>query len=88
MKLGYVLTLVIGMTAGSLVSNNNALARVDKSQLAGEHVADAAYRDGLYMGQLDAKDGHAYHVAIGRWRDANDRSQYRTGYQAGFESKD
>ena len=45
---------------------------------------DGAYRDGLYLGRLDAQAGRRPHVAVGRWSRDTDRNSYRAGYSAGY----
>ena len=47
--------------------------------------ADAAYRDGLFLGQFDAKQGREPHFAIGRWSSDAQRELFRAGYKAGYE---
>ena len=47
----------------------------------------AAFRDGLYLGQLTAKQGAAAHISSGRWSTAADRTAFAQGYQQGFQSK-
>jgi hypothetical protein len=49
--------------------------------------ADAAYRDGLFLGQYDAKQGREPHVSIGRWSSAADRESFKAGYQAGYAKR-
>jgi hypothetical protein len=46
--------------------------------------ADAAYRDGLFLGQLDAKQGREAHIAVGRWSSPAQRESFKAGYQAGY----
>ena len=60
------------------VSANNA------DRLAIIRSTDAAYRDGLYLGRLDAQAGRRPHPAIGRWSQDADRSLFRAGYNAGY----
>jgi hypothetical protein len=44
---------------------------------------DAAFRDGLYLGRLDAQNGRSYHLPIGRWRTPDDRLSFVVGYLQG-----
>ena len=46
--------------------------------------ADAAFRDGLYLGKLDAKSGRTQHVSVGRWNSAEDRASFTAGYQQSY----
>ena len=45
---------------------------------------DAAYRDGLFVGERAATNGEASHVAVGRWATAHDRDAFLAGYSQGF----
>ena len=46
---------------------------------------DAAFRDGLYLGKLDAEQGRAAHVTSGRWARADDRVSFAVGYRRAFD---
>jgi len=46
--------------------------------------SDAAYRDGIYLGRLAAKDGEAPHIARGRWSADEDRASFSAGYEHGY----
>lgn len=50
------------------------------------HANDAAFRDGLFLGKLDASNRTAQHVSVGRWATDRDRSSFRSGYEAGYRS--
>jgi hypothetical protein len=45
---------------------------------------DAAFRDGLFLGKLDAESGRKPHLSIGRWNTARDRASFVAGYQQGY----
>lgn len=47
---------------------------------------NAAYRDGLYQGKLDAEQGRPVHVAVGRWSRTDDRNSYNQGYLQAHET--
>jgi hypothetical protein len=47
---------------------------------------NAAYRDGLYQGKLDAEQGRPVHIALGRWSRAEDRSSFDQGYRQAHET--
>lgn len=51
-----------------------------------QHASDAAFRDGLFLGKLDASKRAAQHVSLGRWVTEHDRSSFRSGYEAGYRS--
>jgi hypothetical protein len=46
---------------------------------------NAPFRDGLYLGSLDAASGRAKHVCVGRWSSDEDRAWFTAGYQAGYQ---
>jgi hypothetical protein len=46
---------------------------------------NAAFRDGLYLGKLDAENGRKVKPSIGRWSEAKDRVSFLAGYQRGYE---
>ena len=46
---------------------------------------DAAFRDGLYLGKLDAKSGRKAHLSVGRWSTARDHASFVAGYQQGYQ---
>jgi hypothetical protein len=46
---------------------------------------DAAFRDGFYLGRLDARDGRRVRPSIGRWSDSKDRALFLAGYQRGYD---
>jgi hypothetical protein len=45
---------------------------------------DGAYRDGVYLGGLDAQAGRRPRPAAGRWSQDADRNLFRAGYTAGY----
>jgi hypothetical protein len=47
---------------------------------------NAAYRDGLYQGKLDAEQGRPIHIALGRWSRAEDRNSFDQGYRQAHET--
>ncbi len=54
------------------------------SRFAVNHSMDAAYRDGLFFGRLDAEAGRRPYLAIARWNQESDRNLFRAGYHAGY----
>jgi uncharacterized protein with FMN-binding domain len=54
----------------------------DQEDSAGvvNRATNAAFRDGLYVGKLDAARGNAIHVAVGRWSTKEGRSAFAEGY--------
>ena len=52
---------------------------------AAERATNAAFRDGLYLGKLDAASGKEQHIASGRWARNEDRSSFTSGYQQAYQ---
>lgn len=48
-------------------------------------LTDAAFRDGLYLGKLNASQGRELHIASGRWSRPEDRSSFTAGYQQAYD---
>jgi hypothetical protein len=46
--------------------------------------ADAAFRDGVYLGKLDAETGRRPHLTSGRWSSSLDRASFIAGYQSTY----
>jgi hypothetical protein len=46
--------------------------------------ANGAFRDGLYLGELDAKQGNGQHIASGRWSRGEDRASFVDGYNRAY----
>jgi hypothetical protein len=45
---------------------------------------DGAFRDGLYLGKLNARDGNEQHIASGRWSTGKDRDSFIDGYHRAY----
>jgi hypothetical protein len=45
---------------------------------------DAAYRDGFFWGELDARQGRKVKPSIARWNYEKDRAFFKTGYEKGY----
>ena len=45
---------------------------------------DAAYRDGFFWGELDARQGRKLQPSLTRWNNENDRTSFKTGYTKGY----
>ena len=72
-----------GGVAGRLAYNEsrvNQVSSVDATEEAG-----APFRDGYYLGRLDAKNARKAVASIGRWNDPKDRASFVVGYQRGYE---
>ncbi len=51
-----------------------------------EQATNGAFRDGLYVGRMDASTGRDAHVSSGRWSRENDRASFAAGYRAGYQN--
>jgi hypothetical protein len=78
-----VLTLALLTAAATRLSTVSAQ---DGAPLPAAVATDGAFRDGLYLGRLDAAQGRAHHVSVGRWAVEADRAQFRAGYEAGYRN--
>lgn len=45
---------------------------------------DGAYRDGVFWGELDARQGRKVQPSIGRWSNEKDRALFKSGYENGY----
>jgi len=45
---------------------------------------DAAYRDGIFWGARDAREGRKLQPSMARWNDEKDRASFKTGYEKGY----
>lgn len=78
----FAILLAIGIFATASTMITRVQSNSDTSNV--KRATDAAYRDGLFLGQLDATQGRAAHISIGRWSSPADRESFAAGYQAGY----
>jgi hypothetical protein len=82
----FVIALALSVSwAASLQSTNHQPASLDTNVNAAQ-ATNAAFRDGLYLGRLEAERGSESHVASGRWARNQDRISFAAGYQQGYNS--
>jgi hypothetical protein len=74
----FALALTLGMGTASMLNTNNQNSNQPVQN------ADAAFRDGLYLGKLAAQAGAKPHIARGRWATLGDRALFSAGYQEGY----
>jgi hypothetical protein len=72
-----------GVATVGLVSKASHAQHVSTVDAAQE--TDGAFRDGVYLGRLDAEEAREVRPSIGRWSDPKDRALFLAGYQRGFE---
>jgi len=75
--------IVIGLSATATLAIS---PRTAKPGITAEAIfaTDGAFRDGLYLGKLAAKNGEPARPAIGRWSTEHDRSMFTAGYRRGY----
>lgn len=59
--------------------------RTESTSAALQNSTDAAFRDGLYLGKLDAGEDRPAHVLVGRWSRNEDRASFKQGYTQAYE---
>jgi hypothetical protein len=67
--------------SGYQLAYGESASRISKEQ----RDRAAAFRDGLFLGQLDSSRGDAPHVAVARWSNADHRDAFSKGYAEGFK---
>jgi len=74
----FALTIALAGAATSLFtrSGDHGLSSVAAQQNS------AAFRDGMYLGKLDAQSARKPHLTASRWTIASDRSAFLAGYES------
>jgi hypothetical protein len=75
------IVIFLGATATLAVSPRTAKPSTTAEVLFAN---DGAFRDGLYLGKLAAKEGEPLRPAIGRWSTNQDRAMFTAGYRRGY----
>ena len=75
-----VVALIIGTGAIGMAQKGAATNNRETKQQA----QSAAYRDGKYLGKLDAERGEAAHLATARWANGSDRAEFASGYEQAY----
>lgn len=81
--LSFTAAIAIAIGTGAALSKNVS-ANTVPAAAAIQQGTDAAFRDGLFLGERDAKQGRLHHVSAGRWSSTNDRAQFVAGYEAAY----
>jgi len=79
-----IFTIVLGVAMVATTSTVIKSVQSNARNSGLDRAADAAYRDGLYLGQRDARQGRERHIAVGRWSTPGDRESFKAGYEAGY----
>ncbi len=77
-----LLAIAIVFAAGAV--STISIRSTPADPVAQVRATDGAFRDGAYLGRLDAKQGQAAHVATGRWVSVSDRQAFAEGYDHGY----
>lgn len=81
--LTYVLAIVVSLGTTAMLANSKRTTNSDLS-VGASLDSDGAFRDGLYLGQLDAGGGQPARAAVGRWSTDQDRATFLAGYRRGY----
>ena len=80
----YVMAIAVCLGTSALLANSRR--SINRSAvLELRWSTDGAFRDGLYLGKLDAERGQPLHPPVGRWSTDQDRSMFAAGYRRGFD---
>ena len=74
------IAVCVGTTAFLASHNRGAGLSPANAALA----ANAAFRDGLYVGKLAAEAGRPMHAPAGRWSTDADRAGFVAGFERGY----
>ena len=73
----------VGTTAMlNFIRKPRAAHQAADAQLA----SDGAFRDGLYLGRLAARERRPMRSPVGRWSTEKDRASFDAGYRRGYMS--
>jgi len=78
--LALVFAAVIAFTVTAITGPSTNQATMFGNRAA----TNAAFRDGLYLGKLDAQQGRDPHLSVGRWSRDEDRIAFSSGYQQSY----
>jgi hypothetical protein len=83
--LHYVLVIATAIAAIA-ASGRGPATQVSPSQISSvaAHATDGAFRDGMFIGQMDRSRALPPHVASGRWTTPADRQSFSQGYEQGY----
>jgi len=80
----YVMAIAVCLGTSALLANSRRSIN-PSAVLELRWSADGAFRDGLYLGKLDAERGQPLRSAVGRWSTDQDRSMFAAGYRRGYD---
>ena len=73
------------LAASALLLNSRSTPSKQSAGEAQTRHADAAFRDGLFLGKLHAESGRPSHLSVGRWNTAKDRAAFTAGYRQSYQ---
>jgi hypothetical protein len=79
-----IIAIMLGIAICATASTTITSAQTKAAKADLRRATDAAYRDGLFLGQFDANRGRARHMCVGRWSADVDRDSFVAGYKAGY----
>lgn len=81
----YISLIVIPFGAATVkLAGKSSHAKPPNTVDAAQEV-EAPFRDGLYLGRLDAQDARKKPPSVGRWSDPKDRASFLAGYKRGYD---
>jgi hypothetical protein len=79
-----IFLITAALLAASALPMMKTVSANNSQRAAASRHMDGAYRDGLYLGKLDALAGREARAAVGRWGHQADRELFRAGYSEGY----
>ena len=83
-KVSLCLTALVLFAGATAMLPNDRQSRFPAIERGARLNASAAFRDGLYLGKLAAKQGGPMRLASGRWASLGDRALFALGYEQGY----
>jgi hypothetical protein len=77
------LAAVLALSASAFFPHGDGGSVTDDSEV--RFAEDGAFRDGLYLGKLAARNHQEQRPAIGRWSSDQDRARFAAGYRLGYQ---
>lgn len=84
-KLSLCLTVLALFAGAAAMLPNDRPNPLPVTETDASRDASAAFRDGLYLGKLAARQGNPMLMASGRWSTSGDRALFAVGYQRGYQ---
>ena len=79
------LAAVLALFAGTAAMMHSDRATTTSARDSAMLDGNGAFRDGLYLGRLAARQGAPMHIASGRWATAADRNSFVAGFLHGYQ---